>query len=339
LILVWAAGLGLVFVAGPEHRAAAGQGRIAVTTTDYKGWKNNLRLSNGDAELVVTLDVGPRIIHYALAGGKNVFKEYTQQLGKTGEKDWQIRGGHRLWVAPEDTTRTYAPDNGAVAFKDEGKGRVRFIPTPETLYGIQKEMTVELAPSGSEVIVTHSIKNIGDRPTSLAPWALSVMAPGGTEIIPLPPKRPHPGPPANAQNAKDFAPNQTMVIWPFFDFKDNRWTFGNRYITLKQNPRRKDPTKIGLAHQMGWVGYLNQGTLFVKRFHYLKGKTYPDNGCNFETFTNEDMLEIETLGPLTELAPGTAVDLVERWELIPKVEEFKGEAGIDLNVLPKVKKE
>jgi hypothetical protein len=90
---------------------------------------------------------------------------------------------------------------------------------------------------------------------------------------------------------------------------------------------------------MGWVAYLNQNTLFVKRFKYDENKTYPDQGCNFETFTNEEMLEIETLGPLVNLAPGRAVELTEQWELVPSVDDFKSELGIDLNVVPKISKD
>jgi hypothetical protein len=314
-------------------------GRYTVEKTEYRGWKNNLRLSNGDVELIVTLDVGPRILSYRFVkNAKNVFKEYPEQLGKTGEPDWQIRGGHRLWTGPEDLTRTYAPDNGPVAYKEQGFDTVRFTPAPDREHGVQKEIEVRLASTGSRVTVVHTVKNIGDRHTFLCPWALTAMAPGGIEIIPLPAKRSHPGPAAKAKSPKDFAPNEILVLWPFFDFKDPRWKFGSRYITLKQDAKR-GPTKIGLAHQMGWVAYWNQGTLFVKRVPYQAGKTYPDNGCNFETFANQEMLEIETLGPLVDLAPGESVRLTEQWELVPNVEIFRSEAGIDENVLPKVTKE
>ena len=111
---------------------AVDEGKPTVEKIEYKGWKNNLRLSNGTAELIVTLDVGPRVISYRLRDGKNVFKQYAEQLGKTGEPDWQIRGGHRLWVGPEDLTRTYAPDNGPVQYKELGSGSpgVRLTPRP-----------------------------------------------------------------------------------------------------------------------------------------------------------------------------------------------------------------
>jgi hypothetical protein len=303
-----------------------------VEKVEYKGWKNNLRLSNGDIELIATLDVGPRIISYRPAQGKNVFKEFDAQIGTSGEKDWQIRGGHRLWVGPEDLTRTYALDNGAVRFKEVEPGLVRLTPGPDTEYGIQKEIDIKMPARGSRVRLVHRLTNTGDKPARLAPWPITVMAPGGIEIIPLPTKKPHPGSAKNARTPEDFGPNQTMVLWPYFDFKDPRWTLGSRYLRLRQDKR--GPTKLGLAHRLGWVGYLNGGTLFVKRFGYEAGKPYPDRGCNFETFTNEDMLEIESLGPLIHLAPGAKVEMVEEWELIENVPAITDEASIDKNVLP-----
>jgi hypothetical protein len=36
-------------------------------------------------------------------------------------------------------------------------------------------------------------------------------------------------------------------------------------------------------------------------------------GCTFEIFTNADFLELETLGPLTTLAPDQSVSHTERW--------------------------
>jgi hypothetical protein len=327
----WPALAALLLVA-----CGAAWGKVTVEETEYKGWKKNLRIRNGAAELIVTLDVGPRVISYRLAGGKNVFKEYADQLGKTGEPDWQIRGGHRLWVGPEDLTRTYAPDNGPVKYKVKEDGSVRLRPAPDKKYGIQKEMVVTLAPDGTGVTVVHRLRNIGKKKTRLAPWALTVMAPGGVEVIPLPPKRPHPGPPKNARSPEDYAADQNMALWPFFDFTDKRWTFGSRYITLRHDAN-KGPTKIGLAHRMGWVGHLNGGTLFIKRIPYVKGKRYPDNGSNFETFTNQDMVEVESLGLLVRLAPRETAEHVEHWELVGGLEDFKDEAGIDKNVRSKVK--
>jgi hypothetical protein len=310
-----------------------------VTVVDYRGWKNNLRLANADCELIVTLDVGPRVICYRTTGGPNVMKNYDSMMGGTGEPGWQIRGGHRFWLAPEDLTRTYFPDNRPVEWEARpgpGEG-ARFVPPPETEYGVQKVMTLRLGPAGTRVEVSLTVTNIGSVPTELAPWGPTVMAPGGVEIIPLPPKAPHPGHVKNAKSPADFGPNQELILWPYFDFSDARWTFGKKYLFLRQDPK-KGPTKIGLAHRGGWVAYLNTGTLFVKRFDYREGAVYPDRGTRYQTFSNEDMLEMETVGELVTLRPGQAAELAENWELFANVPDVKTEADVDRVILPLTKR-
>jgi hypothetical protein len=309
---------------------------VRIDTIAYRGWDKNLRIDNGSAELIVTLEVGPRVLSYRDSSGANVFKEYADQMGRSGESDWMIRGGHRQWTGPEDNTRTYALDNGPVAYRQVEGGVVRFTPAPETAYGLQKELDLRLAATGSRVTVVHRYTNIGDDATAMAPWGVSVMAPGGVEIIPLPPKRPHPGSPRNARSAADYAANQLLAVWPYLDFKDPRWYFGSKFITLRQDASR-GPTKLGLAHKLGSVGYLNGGTLFVKWFEYRAGQIYPDDGVNLETFTNEDMLEIETLGPLITLDPGQSVEHTERWELFTGPGSIGDESQIEATIAPRLR--
>jgi hypothetical protein len=308
-----------------------------IEKVEYRGWKNNLRIRNDAAELIVTLDVGPRVISYSAPGGFNVLKNYDEQMGGVGEAEWQIRGGLRFWLAPEDLTRTYFPDNRAVKFEQLGPNSARFTPPEEKEFGVQKELTIALADSGTKVTVTLRVTNTGPLVTELAPWAPTVMAPGGVEIIPQPPHRNHPGHPKNAKSPADFAPSQELILWPYFDFSDFRWTFGSQYIFLRQDSK-KGPTKIGLAHRLGWVAYLNQSNLFVKRIMHEEGAIYPDMGTNYQTFTNEDMLEMETVGVLTNLAPGQFAELSETWELHTGVPEVKSEADVDRHVLPLIER-
>ena len=44
-------------------------------------------------------------MRYAFVGGQNFFKEFAETLGKSGEPAWILRGGHRVWAAPEDAVR------------------------------------------------------------------------------------------------------------------------------------------------------------------------------------------------------------------------------------------
>ena len=276
----------------------------------HAGWERNLQLLNDKAELIISLDVGPRILSYKTPRTENVLKNFPEQLGKAGENEWMMRGGHRLWVAPEDEGRTYVPDNVPVTYEETAPNAVRLVNSGVDPWKIKKEMTVSLADGSPEVTIVHRITNEGPAPVEAASWGLSVMIPGGLEIIPLPPLGVHP---------RDLLPNRVMIAWPYTNLTDPRWRFGETFITLRQTANAGQPTKLGLAHKQKWVGYLTRDSLFIKTIEYQEGAAYPDFGCNFETFTNQEMLEIESLSPLKKLAPGESVSHTEKWHLFGEI--------------------
>ena len=90
----------------------------------YRGWDNTLRLANDDFELLVTTDVGPRILVYKTPLGENALKIFEDQVGSSGETEWRSRGGHRFCVAPEDDLLSYHIDNGPANWRhDEFSGK------------------------------------------------------------------------------------------------------------------------------------------------------------------------------------------------------------------------
>ena len=68
---------------------------------DYGGWPNSYRLSNDVVELVVTTDVGPRLIHFSFKGEDNEFLTIPEMIGLSGGSEWRVYGGHRFWHAPD----------------------------------------------------------------------------------------------------------------------------------------------------------------------------------------------------------------------------------------------
>lgn len=313
---------------------AAGVRKVTVEIVEFGGWKHNVKISNGEVELIATLDVGPRIISYKTVGGVNVLKEFPDQFGKSGEPGFMIRGGHRLWVSPEDPIRTYAPDNMPVAHKLLDDGTVVFTDEPNAKFGLRKEMSIKMTERGTEVRIIHRVENVGKVATELAPWALTVMKPGGVEIIPLPVKKPHGGA-AKEKTAADFGPSQSLVLWPYTDLADSRFTFGSEYILVRHDSK-KNSTKIGLNHAPGWVSYLNEHTLFTKKFAYEPEANYSDRGCNFETYTDSGIVEIETLGPLVTLKPGEDAKHAETWSLSQVKGDFNDLGDVKSLILPLV---
>jgi len=282
---------------------------VKVEKTEYKGWPNCYRVSNGEIELVVTGDVGPRIIRFGFVGGQNLFKEYTEQLGHTGEAKFQLRGGDRVWKAPEDPVATWAPDNVPVEIHVTPSGLIAKAPV-EPLTNLQKEIEVSMAASGTSVKVTHRMTNHSYFTLQFAPWALTMMAQGGTAVSGFPPRGHHP---ANLEATN------SLTMWAYTNLSDPRWKFTSKYLMLRQDPNNKEAQKIGMFNPDTWAAYILNNEAFVKRSKPDLSKTYPDFGASFETFTNNEFLEIESLGPLNNIAPGQTAELVEQWGLFRNI--------------------
>ena len=271
---------------------------------EYQGWPNCYRISDDEVELIVTSDVGPRIIRYGFVGGQNMFVELEEDLGKTGGDQWRLFGGSRLWVGPEDPVYSYGADNEPVDVRIAGNVLTALAPIEHT--GVQKQIEIELSASGSEVQVRHRLTNKTIWPLRIAPWVLSMMAPGGVGVTTLPPRGTHP---------EVLAPTNRLIVFAFTNMGDPRWTWLEKYIVLRQDVNNSEPEKIGLFNPQTRGAYLLNGDLFVKKFQADAGQEYPDLGASYETFTNERFLEIETLGAMRTLQRDEFIDHLEVWSL------------------------
>jgi hypothetical protein len=288
----------------------------------YAGWKDCLRLANEEIELIVTREVGPRIIRCGFVGERNEFREFSDQVGRTGGDEWRIYGGHRLWHAPEARPRSYQPDNDPVSSEELPNG-VRLIQTVEAATGVQKALDIQTG-RGARVTVTHRLMNQGMWPLRLAPWALTVMAPGGCAIIP---QSPH---------GDDLLPDRSVVLWPYTAPDDPRLAWGRRYLRLIPEAARENPVKIGTQLSEGWCAYVNAGHLFLKCAKFQPDEEYPDFNSSVETYAAGEFLELETLAPLVTLEPGASVEHIENWFLFRNA-DASDEDAIDRTVLPRAR--
>ena len=229
---------------------------MATEYLSFAGWEKNLKLSNGIVEVIITLEVGPRIISYRPVEGRSVFKLVDGEAGKSKEEVWRIRGGHRLWIAPEDFGKddslSYALDNSEVEHTIEDESTVRVSNLIEKPTKIRREMVVTLEKASPKITIEHRITNQGDTPLEIAPWALSVMAAGGYALLSQPPQGTHP---------QDYLPNRSIVAWPFTDLSEEKLRVGRQTISVRQ---QGPPFKIGLRHSEGWAAYILDDHLFMK---------------------------------------------------------------------------
>ena len=293
----------------------------------YGKYGRVLSISNGTIEAYVTIDMGPRIIRFGRVNGQNfmrnsddlMFKktddEFTKLFGDG--KYWQNLGGHRIWASPEKWPETYYPDCDPVQYTETEDGAI-FTPNEEKELGLQKQLLVEIV--NGKLKVENRIKNTLKTPQTYSVWALSVSNVGGTLIIPM------------NRNNTGLLSNRTIMVWPYTDLSDDRIFFGQKYITLRQDVDATTPIKLGLDLNQGTVYYVLNEQVFKKVYsQYHPTAAYPDNNVSFETYTNNDFIEIETLSPIKEVAPGEWLTSSEEWSVYDKPckVDFKDNDSID----------
>jgi hypothetical protein len=275
----------------------------------YSDIEGCLRLSNGEIEVIVTTEVGPRIIGYSFVGGENILGLHPQAKVETELGMWKPIGGHRLWIAPETMPDTYAPDDAPVEYSyDAEKNSLRLIQAVEPVSQTQKEITIALDKQGSGVSINHRITNRGTKEIELAAWALTIMRGGGEAFIP--------NEPFAAYGAKTLLPVRNLTLWSYTDLSDSRWSFDEEFIRLRVDESKPDPQKIGVLNRQGWVKYKVGDLIFTKRFDFVENATYPDMNSNTEIYTAGSFVELETLAPLRRLTAGDSTEHSEYWELV-----------------------
>jgi len=110
----------------------------------------------------------------------------------------------------------------------------------------------------------------------------------------------------------DLLPGYSFVPWTYTDLSLPVWNLHRDFIGIDVK-KGKEAQKFGITNYPGWSAYWVDGVTFVKYAPVIKGSAYPDFGCAFETFTNGEMIEFETLSPLVKLAPGESVTHTEHW--------------------------
>lgn len=271
---------------------------------DYQGWRA-LRLATNSAELIAPTDLGPRVLSLrSRQGGRNVLFEFPREEGGRAGDGYFLRGGHRLWHSPEDSVRTYQPDNDPVKVTPLKNGFI-LGGAVEARTGMEK--TVRIEALGERTFrLTHTLANRGSWTVECAAWPLTMLKRGGYAVVPLPPKGAHP---------RDLLPTYSLVPWSYTDLALPCWDFHRDFIGI-DTARAKKPQKLGLTNYPGWSAYWLAGTTFVKQAPVAAGKPHPDFGCAFETFCNDTLIELETLSPLVPLAPGRSVTHIEHWGVL-----------------------
>lgn len=239
---------------------------------------------------------GPRVVGLYVRGGKDNLLATTPEVHwETPHGEFFLRGGHRLWVAPENPFFTPPEEGVTVTQTDSGV----VLHSAADASGLEKEIGVRL--EANRVHLSHRVTWHGSEPLELAPWGITQLRLGGMGILPLP------------EPSSGFAPNRNLVLWSYARMDDDRLELHDDLILL-HGRASAHAFKIGCRSAHGWLACALGDALFVKRFAVQEGRL-PDLGCNAEMYVKDVCLELETLGPLVLLQPGEFLTHVETWQV------------------------
>jgi len=239
---------------------------------------------------------GPRIVGlYAKAVEGNLFAETPDVHFPTLHGEYYLRGGHRLWTAPENPFYT-CPEDHMQVITEKDKVTLR---SKVDASGLEKEISFYV--DENRVALIHQVTWHGKEPIELAPWAITQLRLDGVAILP--------------QSESDgLRPNRNLVFWPYSQTADKRLELYDDLILI-HGCAAEQAFKIGHYNSHGWIAYLLGNALFVKRFSVDQMHSYADMGCNVEVYVKDICIELETLGSLTLLKPKESVTYEETWEV------------------------
>jgi len=223
----------------------------------------------------------------------------------TTPEGWRVHCGHRLWLAPEGD-HDYHPDNEPISYEIIEGDKILLTQNKDPRLSVRKRMLIAFGSEengdANRLTVMHRVENVGECESKAALWAISAMAPGGVERIPM------------KKYSGGAFPRHVFSTWFYTNLGDVRAKYSAEEITLSHMPI-EERYKIGVGHPYGKVSYENKGVIFSLDFLIEEDETYPDGNVSYETFMCKHMVEMESLSPIFEIAPGASAEHCEIWAL------------------------
>jgi hypothetical protein len=286
-----------------------------IRQTTFDGY-DAVELNTSQLRLVIVTAFGPRIAFFGRPDGANLL---LWEPGKYTRDEWDLRGGHRVWVARPDADEsedTYTPDNAPceVRILDNSVWVMGAeSPVNRTRRGIQVSVAAE-----DRVEVDNILVNSGNMLYSGSVWALTCTLPT-----------------AGTRYAVTIGDGSDWDLFNMVMFK--RWAghgqggFADAQITVTDDlvivePQGRENKRMLKSHTgiIAMSDRVNDLT-FGKKTGFEPGSQYPlDTNIAFYIGPDNFMVEMETMGPSKPLKPGDELHHVESWVLRPGAASFDG---------------
>ena len=241
-------------------------------------------LSNGHLQMVIDAERGAKILS---------LKYDDQEV--ISQSRWPESFGSTFWTSPQkEWNWPPVPEIDKQAYSVEKDGKVLRMTSgvsDRLKYRIRKEFSVD--EEDGAFVITYSIINESKETRRVAPWEITrVKNEGGLIFFEAP----------------------ADSIWPaglmnFTNAQGAAW-----YVADEAQQNRKVN-----ADGKGWLAYLANGLLLVKRFEDLDATQPAPGEAEVQVYVNrgKTYIELENQGPYSTLQPQQQLSWTVRWYLLP----------------------
>ena len=241
-------------------------------------------LSNGHLQMVIDAERGAKILS---------LKYDDQEV--ISQSRWPESFGSTFWTSPQkEWNWPPVPEIDKQAYSVEKDGKVLRMNSgvsDRLKYRIRKEFSVD--DEDGAFVITYSIINESNETRQVAPWEITrVKNEGGLIFFEAP----------------------ADSIWPaglmnFTNAQGAAW-----YVADEAQQNRKVN-----ADGKGWLAYLANGLLLVKRFEDLDATQPAPGEAEVQVYVNrgKTYIELENQGPYSTLQPQQQLSWTVRWYLLP----------------------
>ncbi len=241
-------------------------------------------LSNGHLQMVIDAERGAKILS---------LKYDDQEV--ISQSRWPESFGSTFWTSPQkEWNWPPVPEIDKQPYSVEKDGKVLRMTSgvsDRLKYRIRKEFSVD--EEDGAFVITYSIINESNETRQVAPWEITrVKNEGGLIFFEAP----------------------ADSIWPaglmnFTNAQGAAW-----YVADEAQQNRKVN-----ADGKGWLAYLANGLLLVKRFEDLDATQPAPGEAEVQVYVNrgKTYIELENQGPYSTLQPQQQLSWTVRWYLLP----------------------
>jgi hypothetical protein len=280
-----------------------------VSSVDFFGYKDCLRLENESTAVVLCHQAGGRILEYSLHGKNSIWLDPKQEgwVWSEGVPHVDLCGG-RFDIGPEMLVPRRSPLwLGAWRVEAIGPRAARLTSAEDPATGVQLVREFKLDASSSRLLCTQTIRNISQKTVAWCHWSRTLAIGGGIGIVPL---TPHGRFPNGYVMYEERSLINPRPVDPNIRTRDG-------FLEIVGPPKFR---KLGMDSQAGWFAYaMPNDVLFVKRYAVYPERLYGEVAGLTISIWYDGLIrcELEPIGPLEPLKPGASASFTEDWQLEP----------------------